>query len=78
MSTDEIKQYLFEGIENIDDNEFLKTIKEMIDHKYSQLNEPALSDWQMKRINESENQIEKGDFLTDDLVNKLINKWLEE
>ena len=27
---------------------------------------------------ESENQIENGEYLTDDQVNKLIKKWLDE
>ena len=34
MSTDDLKKHLHEGIENIDDSEFLNTIKELIDHKY--------------------------------------------
>ena len=50
MSTDELKKHLHEGIENIDDNEFLNTIKKLIDHKYSASEEPELSDWQLKRI----------------------------
>ncbi|MEM9685945.1 MAG: hypothetical protein AAF934_03380 [Bacteroidota bacterium] len=77
MNTNEIKRHLFEGIENIDDSEFLMTIKELIDHKYSKTNPPKLSDWQLKRVRESENQIERGDFLTDKQVNALIDKWLE-
>jgi len=43
MSTKELKHRLFEGIENIDDNVFLLTIKELIDHKYSESAIPALS-----------------------------------
>lgn len=78
MSSNEIKQILFEGIENIDDDEFLMTIKELIDHKYSQSLSPKLSKWQIKRIKESEIQIKNGDFLTDEQANKLIDKWIEE
>jgi len=50
MSSNEIKQILFESIENIDDDEFLMTIKELIDHKYSQSSSPKLSKWQINRI----------------------------
>ncbi len=78
MGTNEIKQCLFESIENIDDNEFLTSIKELIDHKYSQFKVPKLTNTQLQRIQESEQQIETGDFLTDDQVNKFIDKWLEE
>jgi len=78
MSIDEIKTRLHEGIENIDDNEFLMTIKELIEYKYQSSDSPKLTDWQLKRIKESEKQIKNGEFLTDEQVDKVINKWLEE
>lgn len=78
MSTDEIKSRLHESIENIDDNEFLLTIKEMIEHKYQPVNSPKLTDWQLERIKESEEQIKNGDFLTDDQVDNIVDKWLKE
>ena len=78
MSTDELKKYLHEGIENIDDNEFLNTIKELIDRKYSASKEPELSEWQLKRIRESEIQICQGDFLTNEEADQIIDKWLKE
>jgi len=78
MSTDDLKKRLHEGIENIDDNEFLNTIKELIDHKYSASEEPELSDWQLKRIRESEKQISQGDFLTNKEADQIIDKWLKE
>ncbi len=78
MGTNEIKQLLYEGIENIDDQEFLLTIKELIDHKYSVSDSPSLAGWQESRILESERQIENGEFLTDDQVNKVVDRWLKE
>jgi predicted transcriptional regulator len=78
MSTDEIKSRLHESIENIDDNEFLLTIKDLIEHKYQPEDPPKLSEWQLNRIMESENQIKKGEFLTNDQVDRAIDKWLEE
>ncbi len=78
MSTDELKKHLHEGIENIDDNEFLNTIKELIEHNYSASEEPELSDWQLKRIRESEKQISQGDFLTNEQVDQIIDILLEE
>ena len=78
MSTEEIKSRLHESIENIDDNEFLLTIKEMIEHKYQTVDSPKLTDWQLERIKESEEQIKNGDFLTDDQVDNIVDKWLKE
>ncbi len=78
MSINEIKIRLHEGIENIDDNEFLITIKELIEHKYQSSDSPKLTEWQIKRIKESEKQIKNGEFLTDEQVDKVIDKWLEE
>ena len=78
MSINEIRIRLHEGIENIDDNEFLMTIKELIEHKYQSSDSPKLTEWQLTRIKESEKQIRNGDFLTDEQVDKVIDKWLEE
>ncbi len=78
MSTNEIKGRLHEGIENIDNYEFLMTIKDLIEHKYQPVASPKLTEWQLKRIKESEEQIENGEFLTDQQVDKIIDKWLEE
>jgi hypothetical protein len=66
-----------EGIENIDENDFLLTIKELIDRKYSASAIPVLTSQQKQRIAESELQIENGDYLSDDEVNKLIDQWLK-
>lgn len=78
MNSNKIKERLHESIENIDDNEFLLTIKELIEHKYQPVDSPELTEWQLKRIKESEEQIKNGDFLTDEQVDKVIDKWLEE
>lgn len=78
MSIKEIKERLHESIENIDDNEFLITIKELIEHKYQSFDTPKLTKWQLKRIEESEEQINKGNYFTDKEVDKVIDRWLKE
>lgn len=78
MSNERIKRQLFEGINNIDDSEFLRTVKELIDHKYVHAADPELSDWQKERINVAENQISNGDYLTNQQANELFDKWLNE
>jgi hypothetical protein len=54
MSTEEIKSRLHEGIENIDDNEFLLALKELIERKYNSIESPELSEYQLERIKKSE------------------------
>jgi len=78
MRTEEIKSKLHESIENIDDNEFLLVVKELIDRKYSPLDYPKLSKIQHDRILESDKQIDNGDYFTNNQVDKIIEKWLEE
>ena len=78
MSTEDIKSRLHEGIENIDDNEFLLTIKELIERKYNSTDFSDLSEMQLKRIKDSEKQIDNGEFYTNEQVDKIIDKWLEE
>ena len=77
MTTLGIKQKLFEGIKNIDESEFLLALKELIDRKYSETQTPILTENQKLRMEESLTQIDNGDFLTDDQVNELIEKWLK-
>jgi hypothetical protein len=78
MTTLGIKQKLLEGINNIDESDFLLTLKELIDRKYSETRTPILTENQKLRMEESEIQINNGDFFTDDQVNELIEKWLKE
>lgn len=75
MTTLGIKQRPFEGINNIDESEFLLTRKELIDRKYSETQTPIITENQKLRMEESEVQINNGDFFTDDQVNELIEKW---
>ncbi|MCD4694779.1 MAG: hypothetical protein K8S16_00955 [Bacteroidales bacterium] len=37
-----------------------------------------IADMLLKRIEESEKQIENGEFYSDEQVDKIIDKWLEE
>jgi len=78
MSSEEIKSVLHESIENIEDDDFLLSVKEIIDSKYGLSTIPKVSDNQMKRILESEDQIEKGNFLTNEEADKLVNEWLRK
>ncbi len=78
MNIEEIKNKLHEGIENIDDNEFLLAITELIERKYKPLESVELSKVQYDRILESEKQIEDGISFSNKQVDEIIDKWLEE
>ena len=73
-----IKTLLHESIENINDEDFLIAVKQIIDRKYSPKMEPELSDNQLKRIDESKEQINNGKFLTNDQADSLVDRWLNE
>lgn len=78
MSIDEVKAYLHEGIENIDDEDFLRALKETMQNKYTPSGELILSDAQMQALDKAEAQLDRGEFYTDKEANALMDKWLEE
>ncbi|MDQ3022252.1 MAG: hypothetical protein M3R36_17020 [Bacteroidota bacterium] len=78
MSSEEIKSILHESIENINDEDFLLSVKEIIDNRYKLSSFPKLSDWQMERILESDKQIESGNFLTNEEADKLAEEWVKK
>jgi len=76
MNAQNIKTLLHESIENINDEEFLLAIKQILDRKYTTSDRPELSKEQIRRIDESKEQIRKGNYLTNDQADKLVEKWL--
>jgi hypothetical protein len=75
--TKELKKLLHESIENIDDEAFLQTVKEIVDRKY-QPEEVTLTPYQEKRLEEAKKSIEQGDILTNEQADQLVAKWLNE
>jgi hypothetical protein len=78
MKAQNIKSLLHESIENINDEDFLLAVKQILDRKYTTSNQPKLSKEQIQRIDESKEQIRKGNFLTNDQADKLVERWLNE
>jgi len=78
MNTEELKYYLHESIENINNKETLQIIKEMIQHLFSNDEIPDLTDTQKRRITESKYQIANGKWTSHEQVNEQINKWLKK
>ena len=77
MTTIELKDVLFHKIAAIDDRSFLSAIKTIIDTK-SETIIYKLTPEQRKRIKGSQDQIARGEFLTNEQVEKGIDKWLKE
>jgi len=78
MSTQEIKQLLHESIENIDDGAFLLAVKQIIDRKYTPGKPVTISEWQIERIETSEEQIKGGKSISNSQADLLVEKWLNE
>ena len=78
MTGKDIKTLLHESIENINDDAFLNAVKQILDRKYTTSAQPKLSKEQIQRIEESKEQILKGNFLTNAQADKLVDKWLNE
>ena len=77
MTTIELKDVLFHKIAAIDDRSFLSAIKTIIDTK-SETIIYKLTPEQRNRIKGSQDQIARGEFLTNEQVEKGIDKWLKE
>ncbi|NBV14667.1 MAG: hypothetical protein EBS07_11455 [Sphingobacteriia bacterium] len=78
MKRQNIKTLLHESIENINDEDFLIAVKQILDRKYIPSDNLKLPKTQIKRIEESKEQISKGNFLTNTQADKLVDKWLNE
>ena len=75
MSTIELRHYITEKLSLIDDDSFLKAIKTIIESK---VNERIykLSDFQKKRIESGREQLRKGQSISNDVLQKEIDQWL--
>ncbi|MCI0448877.1 MAG: hypothetical protein L0Y79_03705 [Chlorobi bacterium] len=77
MTTEELKSEIQNDIDKIQDAELLEVLKIFIETHILNPSEPKLSDWQLKRIEESRKQIKEGKFYTDEEANRLTDEWLD-
>ncbi len=77
MTTVELKHILIQKIAAIDDKSFLSAIKTIIDTRTESIIY-KLTPEQKERIKSSQDQIARGEYLTNELVESQINKWLKE
>ena len=77
MTTIELNDVLCHKIAVINDKSFLSAIKTIIDTKSDTIIY-KLTPEQRKRIKKSQDQIARGEYLTNEQVEKGIDKWLRE
>lgn len=78
MNTEELKYYIHESIEDIDNEKTLLTIKEIIQHLFTEEKNPNLSEDQKSRIVDSKYQIANGKWVSNEQVNEQVGKWLKK
>jgi hypothetical protein len=76
MTAIALKKYLVSRINLIDDDSVLDKIKKIVDKKETKVY--VLSDYQLDKLAKSRKQIEDGDFLTQDEMDKKVEEWLNE
>ncbi len=76
MSTVELRELIINQLAHINDASFLKAIKALVDSK-AEDEVYKLSDYQKKRIRMSREQLIKGQTISNDELQKEIDKWLE-
>lgn len=76
--TKQLKSLLHESIENIDDEETLRLAKNIFERKYSPPENVKPNAYQLKRLNKAKKSIENGDYLTNEQVDEIVKKWLNE
>jgi predicted transcriptional regulator len=75
MTTIALKKYLVSKINLLEDSSVLDKIKELIDETSKVY---VLSEYQIQRVEESRRQIEAGNFLTQEEMDKKVEEWLNE
>ena len=78
MSTLELKKLLISKIDDIDDEELLKAVYKLLDYKSTSGDVYVLSKEEEKEINEGLQQVRKGKTISDEDVQKEIDRWLSE
>ena len=78
MTTIEMKNQVIGKIKQLTDNELLMDVYKLLDDSLMDSEIYRLSDNQKVAIDTAINQINNGDFLTNEQANKEINEWLNK
>jgi len=79
MSTIELRKKLIEKINSTEDEKLLLEVTRLMEIQLSEIEIPyKLSDKMLEAIDEAEEQIKKGEFLTHEQAKKEVEEWLGE
>jgi hypothetical protein len=78
MTMPELKSRLIEKINQMTDDALLLDLYKLVADRYEENELFQVSDAHKIAIEKAINQIEKGDFLSNDQANKEISKWLNK
>lgn len=76
MTTAELKKSIVREVQAVNDEKMLQFILIALENINSPM--PELEDWQLKAIEESERQFERGEVITKEEADKKILKWLRK
>lgn len=78
MTLAELKSEIYSEIESIQDEDQLEALRTIIENYVTHPGEPHLSDEQLRRLEISRKQADSKEYLSNDEVDKEIDKWLEK
>lgn len=78
MSTVELRKRLIDKIQSTKDDRILEEAFRLLELETEDIEIYRLNDAQKKAISEARQQIENGQFLTEEQANKEIDEWLNE
>lgn len=78
MTTQELKNKVIDKVNAIEDDALLLDIINLLEGSLKSKRIYRISEEHIKAVNEGIEQIEKGDFLTNEQANKQTNEWLNK
>ncbi|HET7115367.1 MAG TPA: hypothetical protein VFI29_02690 [Hanamia sp.] len=78
MSTIELRNKVIDKIRKIENEDLLNEVNRLIEIETSDIEVYKFSSEQKAAIEEAENQIKNGEFLTDEEATKDIEEWLKK
>ena len=76
MTTAELKKSIVREVQAVSDEKMLELILIALENINSPM--PVLEEWQLREIEESEKQFERGEFVTKEEADKKILQWLKK
>ena len=78
MTTTQLKNIVIDKISEINDDSFLKAIQKILEDSVHEKKIFKLNTAQRKIIKRSKAQLKKGEYITNEQLEKEENKWLNE